>query len=96
MGDLKCFVCLFTGPPPLGREPSEDDPPRDELAVTIVGGNAVCEWHVNGALAGDDWAGRLIAAAKERARAADRAADSGAGPASACSENDDAEGTPTP
>lgn len=47
MADLQCVICLFIGQPPEKPDRDEDDPPRDGLAVTVVGGNAACEWHVN-------------------------------------------------
>jgi hypothetical protein len=50
---LHCVFCLFAGPPEPVREPDDWDEPRDGLAVTVVGGTAVCGWHVNAVIPDD-------------------------------------------
>lgn len=50
---VHCVFCLFVGLPPSDREPDEWDESRDGLAVTVVGGTAVCGWHVNAAMPAD-------------------------------------------
>ncbi len=50
---LHCAFCLFVGPPEPTREPDEWDEPRAGLAVTVVGGTAVCGWHVNAVMPAD-------------------------------------------
>lgn len=68
---IHCVFCLFVGLPDLDREPDEDDELRNGLAVTVVGGTAVCGWHVNAAMPEDTaW---LIKKFGEQARARDAA-----------------------
>lgn len=68
---LNCILCLYA---PCHTEQAvqfdEDDPPHDGIAVTVTGGEAVCECHME--LVKPSSVSILIANLSERAREVDR------------------------